>query len=94
MDCCSEWIRLRHALTPQIGFHTDEGDGNVLDRGLLEPREVKHRLLANAVEAATLILRVDDVIASTKSADESESGGGGTPELVQDDGGYPWAVGH
>lgn len=79
---------------PEIGFHTDAGVSNVVEQGLLEPAELKRRLLTNAVEAATVILRVDDVIASTKQPEESADDSDGTPALHQDEGGYPWAVGH
>ncbi|AOW79833.1 thermosome subunit alpha [Halodesulfurarchaeum formicicum] len=79
---------------PTVGFDADAGVVDVLDRGLVEPLALKRRLLSNATEAATLILRIDDVIAAV----DRDSGQGeestDTPTYHVDDDGYPWAIGH
>ncbi|MGM0370939.1 MAG: thermosome subunit beta [Halobacteriota archaeon] len=79
---------------PAVGFDADAGVVNVLDRGLVEPLALKRRLLSNATEAATLILRIDDVIAAVDRDAEQGNGAMDTPTYHVDDGGYPWAIGH
>ncbi|MDP3103952.1 MAG: TCP-1/cpn60 chaperonin family protein, partial [Candidatus Methanoperedens sp.] len=41
---------------------------NMLERGVIEPLRVKTQAIASATEAASLILRIDDVISSAKDA--------------------------
>ncbi|MFD1634728.1 thermosome subunit beta [Haloplanus ruber] len=80
----------------------DATAGDVCDAvavGLLEPARVKERMIANAAQAATFLLRVDDVIETDEPLhDEGEghdhdhgTGGGGVQRST---GGYPWAIGH
>ena len=55
-------------------------DGKAADMWLLkviEPARVKRQALSSAVEVASMILRIDDVIASKKSAPPAPGGGGG-----------------
>lgn len=40
---------------------------NTLDRGIIEPLEIKNQALKSASEVSMMILRIDDVIASNKS---------------------------
>ena len=56
--------------------------GNMLEAGVVEPLRVKTQAVSSAAEAAVMILRIDDVIASSKSAGPSPEemaamGGGG-----------------
>jgi len=50
--------------------------GNMLDAGVIEPLRVKTQAVASAAEAAVMILRIDDVIASAGK----EGGEGPSPE--------------
>jgi len=45
--------------------------GDMLEKGVVEPLRVKTQALSSAAEAAVMILRIDDVIASSKSAGPS-----------------------
>lgn len=92
-------LRAAHANGSQHdGIDARSGDiGDLAQRGVLDPFSVRHRALANAAEAATLLVRVDDVIA----AERSDEGGAGHDHehdhghgAVHDTGGYPWAIGH
>ena len=63
--------------------------GNVVDmwsEGVVEPLRVKTQALNSATEAATMILRIDDVIASTRSAGMPPGGmpPGGMPDMDMD----------
>jgi len=40
----------------------------MLDIGVIEPLRVKTQAISSATEAASMILRIDDVIASAKDA--------------------------
>jgi len=40
---------------------------NMMDAGIIEPLSVKEQAIKSAVEAATMILRIDDVIAASKA---------------------------
>jgi chaperonin GroEL (HSP60 family) len=42
---------------------------------ILEPLSVKEQIIKSATEAASMILRIDDVIASSKSAGGPPGGG-------------------
>ncbi len=57
----------------------DVFEGKVEDmqkQGIVEPLRVKVQAINSATEAATMILRIDDVIASTKAPEPSGGGGG------------------
>ncbi|MDF1558376.1 MAG: TCP-1/cpn60 chaperonin family protein, partial [ANME-2 cluster archaeon] len=63
--------------------------GEVVDmwkEGVVEPLRVKTQALNSATEAATMILRIDDVIASTRSAGMPPGGmpPGGMPDMDMD----------
>lgn len=52
-----------------FGLNVFEGKAtDMLKEGVVEPLRVKTQAIASAVEAATMILRIDDIIASAKSA--------------------------
>ncbi len=51
---------------------------NTLDRGIIEPLEIKNQALKSASEVAMMILRIDDVIASNR-------GSGKMPQMSQEE---------
>ena len=53
--------------------------GDMLQAGVIEPLRVKTQAVSSAAEAAVMILRIDDVIASSKSA--APPGGPGMDEM-------------
>jgi thermosome len=53
--------------------------GNMVDMGVVEPVVVKEQAIKSATESASMILRIDDVIAATKPKSEGPPGGGGPP---------------
>ena len=66
-------LRAAHENSPYMGLNVF--DGNVMDMkeaGVIEPKRVKKQAIQSASEAAEMILRIDDVIAST---------GGGQPDM-------------
>lgn len=52
---------------------------DMLKLEILEPLSVKEQIIKSATEAASMILRIDDVIASSKSAGGPPGGAGGMP---------------
>jgi len=50
---------------------------NMRDNGVIEPLRVKEQAVKSATEAASMILRIDDVIAATKPKEEMKPGAGG-----------------
>lgn len=75
-------LRASHEDSPYMGL--DVFDGKVTDMkeaGVIEPKRVKKQAIQSASEAAEMILRIDDVIASV---------GGGAPDM---DGMDPAAMG-
>lgn len=75
-----------------IGINVDTGKNvDAFEAGIIEPLRVKRQALRSAREAAELILRIDDVIAS-KSMGEGPPGGmppGGMPPGMGGMGGMP-----
>jgi chaperonin GroEL (HSP60 family) len=71
---------------------------DTLAHGVADPLEVKRRAISGAVEAANVLLRVDDII--TASAESGHGGGDehdhdhGPGDVVEASGGYPWTLGH
>ena len=53
---------------------------NSIDNGVIEPAIVKEQALKSATESACMILRIDDVIASSKPKGGPGGPGGGMPE--------------
>ena len=53
---------------------------NSIDNGVIEPAIVKEQALKSATESACMILRIDDVIASSKPKGSPGGPGGGMPE--------------
>ncbi|MEA3255034.1 MAG: thermosome subunit alpha [Candidatus Altiarchaeota archaeon] len=54
----------------------DGGTGNMLEKGIVEPLKIKTQAVKSASEASQMILRIDDVIASSKK-------GGGMPPMPE-----------
>jgi len=50
---------------------------DMMDEGVLEPLVVKEQAIKSAVEAASMILRIDDIIASAKTPPPPPPSGGG-----------------
>ena len=50
---------------------------DMLKEGVIEPLRVKEQAIKSAAEAATMILRIDDVIAATKPKEPKGPGGEG-----------------
>jgi chaperonin GroEL (HSP60 family) len=75
-----------------VGLNVYEGKAvDMREAGVVEPLRVKTQAIASAAEAAVMILRIDDIIASAKSAappDMGEMGGmppggmGGMPGMM------------
>ena len=74
-------FRAKHATENGKWFGIDGADGKVKDmyqRQVFEPLAVKMQIIRSATEAASMILRIDDVIAAGKSkAPAGPPGGGG-----------------
>ena len=63
----------------QVWAGVDVQDGkvsNLQERGILEPLSVKVQVIKSSTEAAGMILKIDDVIASAKSRDAGKGPGG------------------
>lgn len=82
--------------TPGLDIH--RGDvRDVTAEGVLEPLATKRRAITTAQESATILIRIDDVIAAAPDthaeaeAEEHEH----DPGVIQTSSeGYPWAIGH
>ncbi|EKQ51037.1 MAG: chaperonin GroEL [Methanobacterium sp. Maddingley MBC34] len=57
---------------------------NMKDAQVIEPKRVKKQAIQSAAEAAEMILRIDDMIASTGAGKEPDMGGmpGGMPPMM------------
>ncbi|HET6517085.1 MAG TPA: thermosome subunit beta [Nitrosopumilaceae archaeon] len=60
---------------------------------IIEPLAVKHQIVSAASEAACMILRIDDVISTTKSPSPPAGGEGGMPPGMGGMGGMPPGMG-
>jgi len=72
-------LRAKHegAEGPQIGFNVVEGKSeNLWKKGVVEPQKIKTQAIKSAAEAVELILRIDDVIASSSG---TKAGGAPMP---------------
>ncbi|MCE8423030.1 MAG: TCP-1/cpn60 chaperonin family protein [Candidatus Methanoperedens sp.] len=62
------------------GLNVFEGKvENMWERGVIEPLRVKTQAISSATEAAIMILRIDDVLASTGGGSEGQACGQGGP---------------
>ncbi len=72
-------LRSAHEKKDGVSMGVDVFDGKVKDmkkQGVLEPARVKEQAIKSATEAASMILRVDDVIAAAKPPPAPPSRGG------------------
>jgi len=66
---------------PYMGVDVYSGDVvDMRERGVLDPAKVKEQALKTATELASMILRIDDVIAATKPKEEAGPPGMGEEE--------------
>ncbi|WWC66919.1 T-complex protein 1 subunit gamma [Kwoniella pini CBS 10737] len=71
-------LRAKHAAGEHM-FGVDGDTGKVTDMkeyGLLESASVKIQTLKTAIESATLLLRVDDIVSARRPGEEAGAGGG------------------
>jgi thermosome len=80
--------QLRHAHENggrTVGVNLSGGVADMLKTGVIEPAKVKLHALKSSFEAASMILRIDDVVAASKKKEEKEKKGkegeGETPEF-------------
>ena len=90
IDTHTELRRHHDAGEHTVGVGPDGEPREMVDCGVLEPRSVFERSLLRALDLASMVLRVDDVIATAASDDEPT----GQDHASHDTGGYPWAIGH
>ena len=61
-------LRAAHEKSPYMGLNVFTGDVTDMKKaGVIEPKRVKKQAIQSAAEAAEMILRIDDVIASNKA---------------------------
>jgi len=73
-------LRAAHEKSPYMGLNVFTGDvTDMKEAGVIEPKRVKKQAIQSAAEAAEMILRIDDVIASTRSSEPDMGGMGGMP---------------
>lgn len=91
LDSIDIMMKLRSAHANESGLYSGISipDGDIVDmmeKGVVEPASVKQNAIKAATEAATMILRIDDVIAASKLEKEEEKGGkkGGEDEDKED----------
>lgn len=74
-------LKSKHEKNKNMGLNAYTGE--VVDmrkQGVIEPLRIKIQAIQSATDAASLILRIDDVMASTKKKEEAGPGGmGGMP---------------
>ena len=81
MDVIDTQVQLRSktADTEKPKFGIDIINGKIADMGsrnIYEPLLVKQNMINAAAETASMILRIDDVIAASKTKDMPKPGGG------------------
>jgi archaeal chaperonin len=84
-DSINTLIELRGAhegpkASRNVGINLADGKAtDMWNLHVVEPARVKHQALSSAVEVATMVLRIDDIIASKKSSPTPPGGGGHGP---------------
>ncbi len=62
-------LRAAHEISPYMGLNVFTGDvTDMKEAGVIEPKRVKKQAIQSAAEAAEMILRIDDMIASTRTS--------------------------
>jgi archaeal chaperonin len=92
LDQIDSLVDLKAAQEKNFHMGLDVFQGEVADMeviGVIEPHRVKKQAIQSAAEAAEMILRIDDVIASTSAGKEPDMGGmegmegmGGMPPMM------------
>jgi chaperonin GroEL (HSP60 family) len=81
-------LKNKHGTNKNMGLNAYTGEiEDMLKLGVVEPLRVKIQALLSATDAACLILRIDDVLASTKTP--PPRGAGGMPPGMGGMGGMP-----
>lgn len=82
-------LKKRHEVDKRAGLNVYTGKiVDMYKEGVVEPLRVKVQAIQSATDAASLILRIDDVLASTKKKPEAP-GAGGMPPGMGGMGGMP-----
>jgi thermosome len=75
-------LKNRHEKNKNAGLNAYTGEVvDMYQLGVVEPLRVKVQAILSATDAASLILRIDDVLASTKKPPERAPGAGGMPGM-------------
>ena len=80
-------LKNKHETDKNAGLNAFTGQvADMFKLGVVEPLRVKVQAIQSATDAASLILRIDDVLASTKKKEEGAPGGmppgmGGMPGM-------------
>lgn len=99
-DALVELRNRHHAGERNVGIGSDGRCKDMLDAGIVAPRSVTERCLANALEAAAMVLRIDDTLIVRDERGAHDSDGQGrrgshrSTGPKESTGGYPWAIGH
>ena len=78
-------LRASHEESAYMGLDVFSGDvTDMKEAGVIEPKRVKKQAIQSASEAAEMILRIDDVIASASTPDPGMDPGqmGGMPGMM------------
>ena len=78
-------LRAAHEKSNTMGLNVFNGEvTDMKEAGVIEPKRVKKQAIQSASEAAEMILRIDDVIASTASEPDPAAmgGAGGMPPMM------------
>ncbi|MEM1586619.1 MAG: thermosome subunit beta [Candidatus Bathyarchaeia archaeon] len=70
-------LKAAHEKPDGLAYGVDIFSGkvvNMLEKGVIEPLVVKEQAIKSAAEVASMILRIDDVIAASKPKEEKEKG--------------------
>jgi T-complex protein 1 subunit gamma len=78
-------LRARHAAGNGLNWGIDGNKGTVADvkaLGIMDQLTVKKQTLRTAIEAAAMLLRIDDIISGISK--KQKGGGGGMPDMEKD----------
>lgn len=69
-------LKSKHEKNKNMGLNAYTGEVvDMVQQGVIEPLRIKLQAIQSATDAASLILRIDDVMASTKKREEAGPGG-------------------
>jgi chaperonin GroEL (HSP60 family) len=96
IDALIDVRRRQHEGNVTVGLDILNGEiGDMMATGVLEPLAIKQRAITNAYEAATMLIRIDDIIAAAPDTDtDGDNEEQDSDTLHAATGGYPWSVGH